>query len=212
MAATASAIVIIRHVVVVLKWKGQIDEKISKAHKVRDKLTGNSSFPLPWTSNLPTLVTFSADITLLDNAQAAVKAKTGTTLARNTALENVHGDLRKIQTMVQTAADNNPKNAEDITKNAGFDFKIINIKQKQKNDARNTDVSGTVMLTADGQGAHEWQMSPDQKTITNLPATKQAHTLVSGLTPGQQYYFRNKKIPTKKQQFDWSDWKQLIAQ
>lgn len=39
----------------------------------------------------------------------------------------------------------------------------------------NTQIPGTVILTSDTPGPHEWKMRKDMVTITNLPATTYSH-------------------------------------
>ena len=93
----------------------------------------------------------------------------------------------------------------------GFDFKVVNFRQKQKLGVRRTEVSGAYILLADGRGEHEWQLSPDKVNITYLPATSAAHTLVTGLTLFKTYYQRNRKVGKKGVVNDWSDWFEFIA-
>ena len=48
----------------------------------------------------------------------------------------------------------------------------------------NTEVLGTVLLTADKAGHYEWEMSKDMVTIVNLPTTTTSLTELQ-LTRGQ---------------------------
>ena len=203
--------VVIRHIIAVLNWPSKVEEKLTKGKTVVNKLTGNANFPVSsWPANVISLAQLTTDVNALDTAETGVKSKTVTTASRNAAANTVHSDLRKILTMVQTAADANP--AENLIKGAGFDVKVVTIKQKQQNSVQNTEISGTILATADGTGPHSWQISSDKAAITTLEATKQAHTLIPNLTPGQVYYVRNKKIPNKKEKFDWSEWKEVRVQ
>lgn len=204
--------VVIRHIIAVLKWPSKVEDKITKGKTVVNKLTGNANFPVStWPVNVISLAQLTTDVNAFDTAETGVKSKTVTTATRNAAANTVHSDLRKIMTMVQTAADANPAKAEDIIKGAGFDVKVIIIKQKQQNSVQNTEISGTILATADGTGPHQWQITKDKITITTLESTKQAHTLIPNLIPGQVYYVRNKKIPTAKEKFDWSEWKEIMV-
>jgi hypothetical protein len=203
--------VIIKHIIAVLNMPTLIGDKIIKAQFIQSKLTGNASFPVPYPSNIVTLAQLGLDITALVSAQTAVQNKApGASDARNVAFNTVLSDLRNIMTMVQSKADSQPANSETIIQGAGYDVKQTAIKQKQQNGANNTSVSGTVLLTADGAGAHEWQQSKDEIAIINLPATSAAHTLVSALIPGAVWFFRNRKIAKKGEAFDWSDWMRLL--
>jgi hypothetical protein len=203
--------VIIKHIIAVLNVPRTIGDKIIKAQFIQSKLTGNANFTVPYPANIVTLVQLGLDITALVNAQTAVQNKApGASDARNAALNTVLADLRNMMTMVQSKADSSPANSETIIQGAGYDVKQTAIKQKQQNAAKNTNVSGTALITADATGAHEWQQSKDQIAIITLPSTSTAHTLVSGLIPGNIWFFRNRKIAKKGQAFDWSDWMKLM--
>jgi Fibronectin type III domain len=59
--------------------------------------------------------------------------------------------------------------------------------------AKQGDVSTVVVLVAKVLGlpaVYWYDYSLDQKTWTTVPQTTKASTVVSGLTPGQTYYFR----------------------
>jgi hypothetical protein len=49
-------------------------------------------------------------------------------------------------------------------------------------------------------------MSKDMVNITKLPGTPTSITSVSGLTYGDTWYFRSKKVDTKKKSYNWSAW------
>ncbi len=204
--------IIIKHILAVLKMPAKIADKIIKAQAILVKLTNNITFPVAsWPANVVSLAQFGTDVTALVNAESAVKNRTGNAAARNVALAVVMADLRSILTMVQLKAEANPTNAQAIIQNAGFDVKTIHTKQKQHNDAQNTQVVGTVLLTGDGGGHHEWQMSKDKITITDLPPTSTAHTLVTGLHTGDVWYFRTRKINTAKTTYNWCAWIELTV-
>jgi hypothetical protein len=120
-------------------------------------------------------------------------------------------DLKQIMTMVQAKADANTANAENIIVGAGYFVKTSKTKVKQQNDAVNTEVLGTVLLTADTAGHHEWEMSKDMTTIINLPSTSTSKTYVYNLNQGDVWYFRNHKVNTKKSTYNWSPWVKLIV-
>jgi hypothetical protein len=204
--------VLIKRTLAVLKTPVKMGDKIIKAQFIQSKLTGNANFPVPYPGNIVALAQLGTDITALIAAETAAKNKTpGATDARDVALNNVLSDLRSIMHLVQTKADATPSNAETIIMGAGYDVKSTGIKQKQGNTVKNTAISGTVALTADGAGAHEWQQSKDQITSISLPATSKANTTVSGLKPGDVWYFRSRKIAKKDEFFDWSPWIRIMV-
>lgn len=191
---------------------GKIADKIVRAQSILARLTGNATFPIAtWPVNVVSLAQFGTDVTALVNTESALKNRTGTSAARNAAMATVMADLRSLLYMVQLKADANLANAATIITGAGFAVKTVSIKQKQKNDAQNTEVLGSVFLTAEGTGHHEWQMSKDKVTITALPPTSVAHTFVSGLTTGNVWYFRNHKVNTPKTTYNWSPWVELTV-
>ena len=201
----------VKYLIAVLKMPKQIGDKVVRALAIVSKLTGNANFPVAsWPSNIVSLAQFTTDVNNFVTAQAAVVSKTGTTAARKAALLVVMTDLKSILTMVQNKANANVANAETIIENAGFFVKNTKTKGKQQNDALNTEVLGTVLLTADTAGHHEWQMSRDMVNIINLPTTSTAKTYVQNLNTGDTWYFRNHKVNTKKSTYNWSPWIKLI--
>jgi hypothetical protein len=194
-----------------LKMPEKIADKIVRAQAIQSKLTGNVNFPVAsWPANIVSLAQYANDVIALVNAETAAVNKTGTVAARNTALAVVLTDLRALKSMVQVKADANPSNAATIILSAGFVVVSRNSNGKRQNEALNTEVVGTVLLTADKAGHHEWQMSKDMVTLTNLPATTTSTTKVEGLNPGDVWYFRNHKVNTKKTTYNWSPWVKLI--
>src|SRR6202007_3330313 len=97
-----------------------------------------------------------------DAEVAVTTGLVGTVAARNEALRIVMADLRSIKGMVQSVADKYPASAIDIIQGAGYTVKKASSKPKLQNDAFNTEVSGTVLLTGEGGRSHEWQMSKDE--------------------------------------------------
>lgn len=202
--------IIIHHLLAVLKMPTKWADRILRVQFIQGKLTGNSYFPVgSWPANVVTLAQLGLDITAFLAAQSAVAARTGTVAARNAAFLVVKKDLEALKAMVQLKADSDVTNAATIITSAGYFVKVIKVKQKQINDAMNTQISGTVLLTSDTPGHHEWEQSKDMVTIIHLPATSTSHTLVSGLTPGDVWWFRNKRVDTKKATHNWSPWVRL---
>ena len=163
-----------------------------------------------WPTNVVSLSQFGTDVTTLVNAEAAVASKTGTTATRDEALAVVLTDIHALKSMVQLKANANPSNAAGIIVSAGFFVANSATKAKRQNEALNTEVLGTVLLTADMPGHHEWEQSPDMITPTNLPATTTSQTKVTGLVPGAVWYFRNRKVNTKKTTYNWCAWIRLV--
>ena len=202
----------IHHNIAALKMPKKIGDKIIKAQYIQNKLTGNPNFTVPYPTGIVSLAQLGTDITALVNAEALAKTKAaGAVAARNLALANVLIDLRSLILMVQIKADANVNNSASIILGAGYDVKQAKATAKKINGAFNTQILGTVLLTADASGHHEWEMSKDQVTITNLPATSTSHTTVANLTTGDVWYFRNRKVNTKKTTYNWCQWIKLVV-
>jgi len=200
---------IIRHLTVVLNFPKKVNDFIAYAKGIYKAMNGNPTF----SASAAKITLLNTDILALDGYETALNTNPPTTTAavRNAAMETVKADLRSLRNDVQVLADTKPAQAEVIAKNAGMNVKQISIQQKRANDAQNGDVSGTVVLTADGGGAHEWQMSKDQIAITTLPATSKAKTTVPDLTPGDTWYFRNRPILRNEQEGDWCPWIKVMV-
>jgi hypothetical protein len=201
----------VKLLIAVLKMPGKIGDKIIRALAIVGKITGNANFPiLGWPVNVVSLAQFTTDVNNLVAAQTAVANKTGTVANRKAMLVIVMADLKSIMTMVQLKANANTANAENIIVGAGYFVRTSKIRVKQQNDAVNTEVLGTALLTSDTPGHHEWEMSKDQIAITHIPSTNTSKTYVHNLNQGDIWYFRNKKVDTKKSTYNWSPWVKLI--
>jgi len=146
------------------------------------------------------------DINALDEAETGFKKvkPTHTASERDGALEKVKGDLRTLRNYVQELADADPVNAESIIESAGMSEKQQASHGKRKNTVNDGVESGSVELTAEGAGPHEWRISNDEITWTLLPATLIAKTIVTGLTAGVTYYFQNRMMLRNGEKSEWS--------
>jgi len=152
------------------------------------------------------LTGFYVDITALEVAEAGFKmAKpTHTASERDEALEKVKADLRSLRNDVQELASANPSKAESIIASSGMATKEPAVHGKRKNSARDGVETGSVELTAEGAGPHEWRMSTNEKDWTLLHASLKSKTIVTSLTPGATYYFQNRKLLTNDEKSEWS--------
>jgi len=146
------------------------------------------------------------DITALEIAEAGFKRTkpTHTISERNAALEKVKADLRSLRNDVQELANDDPVNAESIIESAGMSAKDQAIHGKQQNTAKDGVESGSVELTAEGAGHHQWRISTDEKTWTLLTSSRTASTIVRGLKPGVIYYFQNQRMLPNDEESEWS--------
>jgi len=146
------------------------------------------------------------DITALEVAEAGFKRTkpTHTISERNAALEKVKADLRSLRNDVQELADADPVNAESIIESAGMSSKAQVLHGKQQNTVKDGVESGSVELTAEGAGHHQWRISTDEFTWTLLPSSRTASTIVRGLKPGVIYYFQNQRMLPNNEESEWS--------
>ncbi len=146
------------------------------------------------------------DITTLELAEAGFKMPkpTHTASERDVALEKVKADLRSLRNDVQELASADIANAESIIESVGMSSKDPAAPGKRQNTAKDGVETGSVDLTAEGAGPHEWRISTDVITWTFLPASLKAKTLVTGLTPGVTYYFQNRRMLPNDEKSEWS--------
>ena len=202
--------IVIKLLIAVIKMPTKIGDRIIRLQGMVGKLTNNAYFPTGWIAGTLTQAQFTLDVNAYITQVANVKNRVaGAVGLRNAAYLTLKVDLVLILTMVQNKANANETIAEAIIGSVGFFVRSYGGKQKKQNAAFNTEVLGTVTLTADGAGHHEWQMSKAQVNFTNLPATTGAQTQVHGLNTGDVWYFRSRKVSTKKTTYNWCMWIQL---
>ena len=186
---------IIRRKLAALNLPQQVPNLMSHAKNIVLAMTGNTIFPEPYPTNVPSLATVTAVIASLDAAETTALSKAaGSVEARDAQKEILLKDLHALLYFVQGIADNDPTNAETIIKSAGMDIKHPGSRVKHDFNASHGDVSGTVKLftrSAAKRASYKWQISTDNNTWTDLPVTIKCKTTVTGLTPGTLYYFRS---------------------
>ena len=199
--------VIIKLLIAVIKMPS---DRIIRLQQTVTKLTTNAYFSTGWVAGTLTQAQFGLDVTAYSTAVTNVKNHVaGAVGLRNAAWAVIKADMQLILAMVQSKANANETIAEAIIGSVGFFVRSGSGKQKKQNAAYNTEVLGTVTLTADGTGHHEWQMSKDQINFINLPATTTEQTQVMGLITGDVWYFRSRKVNSKKTTYNWCMWIQL---
>jgi len=193
---------VIKHIVAAINFPKQIADFIVYAKSVYSDMMGNQLFQ----GALPQLTTLNMDIMALDTAETAAKARAiGAVDTRNVMLEVVRLDLRGLRNFVQNLADVSPAKAEEIISSSGMSVKRATTHGKQKNSAVNGNEPGTVLLTGEGTGPHEWRMSTDRINWIPLPASRTSKTSVAGLTSSTKYYFQNRQMLTKGEKSEWSE-------
>jgi len=191
-----------KRITVALNFPSKVIELILFAKAVFKAMSGNAYFP----GSAAKVTVLNVDITALDAAQTGCSTTPPTVSvdARNVALEVVKNDLRALRNDVQTIADANPTKAQAIITSASMGIKKARVHNKQQNTAKNGVEDGSVDLTAEGKGAHEWRMSTDNVTWTPLPASITSKTQVSNLTSNSDYYFQNRQMLPNDVKTEWS--------
>jgi hypothetical protein len=192
----------IPHITAAIKFPTHIPDLSKQGRTVIAAMTSNPHFPSP----NPTLAAITTAFDELDTAETVAKTRAkGTAQARNLKLKQAKNLMLQAKGYVQQVADANPDQAEAIIESAGMSVRKKVPRQKQGNEVRQ-GVSGAVELyavVASLAAAYEWQMSGDGKSWTNLTTTSRSRTSVTGLTPGQVTFFRNRPV-LRKGSADWS--------
>jgi hypothetical protein len=155
---------------------------------------------------------------LKDYQDAQVAAKGGgkaKAKARSKAKAKVREDLGHIKDGVLGLAEQQvgaPARTALITK-AGLSVRKTTKRDKPELAAKNTDVSGNVLLDAKAvapSAVYFFEYSVNQKDWTALPEIMQHKTTIKGLTAGQTYYFRF-RATTRKGRRDYSQVVSLLV-
>ena len=193
---------LLKQAIVVLNFPNVISNFIVYAKAIVMAMEGNPRFA----ALAVKVAKLKSDTAALDAIETALHTNPpGQTVeARNAALELVKDDLRSLRNEVQNIADADPDNALEIIASAGMSVKGVPTHGKQKNSAVDGVDEGSVDLTAEGAGAHEWRVSTDDLSWTPLPASLTSKTTVTDLTPGTVYSFQNRRMLTNNGKSEWS--------
>ncbi len=183
----------------VLIFPSQDGPLITFATNVHDVLLGNQNFQSPD----PPLSVFKQHITEYSDAQtkAGSKAK-GTAKARNAKRKQVKTDLHHLRDYIQSVAEkaDSPADAAALITSVFLSIKKSATRNKAELAARNTGISGQVLLDAKAiapETTYFFEFSTDQKNWSRVPETMKCKTIVSGLTPATTYYFRFRALSRK---------------
>jgi hypothetical protein len=195
--------IIVKRVLVALKFPRSAPKFIIYAQAIHDEMKADAQF----VALLPKLAILDTNLIALSGNETASKLKPPacTIEKRDASWEVVKDDLRGLGMDVQKLADADKPNAETIITAAGMGTRTVSIRQKQKNTAKDGPVEGSVILTGEGGGPHNWRWSKDNKTWTILLGTLSATKKVFNLDPDELYYFQNSKIPKNEEDTVWSD-------
>lgn len=193
---------LMKQAIVALNFPTVISNFIVYAKAILSAMTNNPHFA----DSAAKVNKLADDIKVLDAAETAcnIKPPTGSVETRNTALEAVKADIRSLRNDVQETADKDPDHSMAIITSANMSVKKPASHRKQQNTAEDGAAEGSVDLTAEGAGPHEWRMSTDEKDWTPLPASLTAKTTVTDLNYGTIYSFQNRRMLTNNEKSLWS--------
>ena len=177
--------------------------------KVRGILTSIGDNAPIFSTPVPTIASVNVHLDELDAAEAKAQTRArGTAAARNLQYELVLQDVRDLMSYVQKLADSSAdeSTAIAIIQSSGFSLKVNGVYIKPPLEAKNGNVSGTILLRAalgGKRGSHEWQISLNNQNWTGLPPTTKASTQVDNLTRLSVQHFRHRLI-TNRGPEEWS--------
>jgi hypothetical protein len=196
-------------IIAVLNIPQSIAALISYAKGIVSAVTNNKNFVAP----VPSPADITKSISGLEDAESIVHTKViGSVKARDVKKQVLLKDLRALLAYVQGIADNDTTNAQSIILSAGIGIKQAPVRTKPAFDAKH-GTSGSVNLVVKSAGqrsAYEWNMSTDGIKWDYLPTTILSKTMVGGLIPGINYFFRYRVVKTEGIS-DWSQSLNLIA-
>jgi hypothetical protein len=185
---------------------------VAQSNHFVTQMTGNGYFLTP----SPTLAAVTAQATTVDSAyNLSLTRARGSVGAMHTQLKSLNVLLKLLAAYVESIANADPPNAEQIIKSAGMDVKKPAVHQPKVFTALPGTIKGTVKL--DTKAAHEtayiYQMTTDTTNAaswaTVYTGTKVKFT-VTGLTSATHYYFRV-ALSTKGIQGNWSNPVQVVV-
>jgi hypothetical protein len=195
--------------ILVMKMPRPIDLFLNYSRGKHDTMKNNSRFA---SLTLQIAALDEANIALT-TSQAGYKAKpqTVTKATRDADDKAARTALKVLASSVQTMATADSANAEKIITDAGFDVKIIPIKQKQKNTVIDGPESGSVIIFGEGGGPHNFRQSIDGVTWTNLIGSKDSRKNQRGLIVGKLYYFQTMKALKGGEEGEWSQTLSIVV-
>ena len=194
------------------KMPTTVGDQIIRVEDIDGKLTGNTYIPDGWTVGTLTQAQYKIDVKAFTDAETDVKARVaGAVAKREAAFFTLKQDVEQMRGMVQGIANTMPTIAATIIESAGYFVSGKGGGQKRQNAAFNTEIPGTILVTADGEAHHDWQMSKDMINIIGLPSTSTSKTTVPNLNQGDTWYFRSKKVNTQKKTYNWCGWIPIVV-
>jgi hypothetical protein len=187
---------VIATIIVVLGLPTRNADFISYVAAILAKMTGNTYFATPQ----PSLATVNAALTAFENAETAMGTSKGVKGDRAAKKKALVALLKHLRDYVQSICESNVPSAAAIAESAGMRLKNLTLAPKAIISVVDGLLSGSVVC--DGKAvavdaSYYWCYSLDQKSWISVPEQMQAKVTISGLTPGQLYYFRFRALTRK---------------
>jgi hypothetical protein len=196
-----SSPVVIHTVTAVLDMPNAYGDRKQRCEEIITAVTGN------------TYVTVPAPVLTQTNTDYVAYSTAASSSIKESTFRLINNDLKGIMSLFQSAANDDPANAETIVLSGKFKVKKITLNQKHEFELHNGILSGTIHLNAPGGGSytcHDWEYSPDGITFTKMTPTIPAETDMIGLTPGEYAHFRHRLI-TKDGPEGWSQVEKIMV-
>ncbi len=183
-------------ILVVLGLPTRARDLITYVQAVIAKMTNNPNFPTP----SPTLATVSTALTAYETSEAAMKTSKGVKGDRAAKRSALVALLKHLRDYVQQICELNVANAAAIAESANMRLRLVTIHVKAALTITQGLVSGSVVCDAKAvakQATYYFSYSLDEKNWISVPETMKSKITISGLTPGQTYYFRFRALTRK---------------
>jgi hypothetical protein len=196
----------------VLKLPKSDKDLLTLGFGVYNAFQGNVDLPNP----NPIMAVFKANLVAYQDAVTKAQLKTkGTVTLRKAKRRKVESDLSRLKDYVWSVVETQTDSAAAaaIIENVLMSVRKTGKQSRPELQVRNTGVSGTVEADAASvarTAVYYWEYSVNQTDWVTVPATMQASTVISGLTPGQTYYFRFRAL-TRKERKDYSQVVRLMV-
>jgi len=183
-------------ILVVLGIPKRSRDLISFVQAVIARMTNNPNFTTP----TPTLVAVSGALTAYENAETAMKTTKGTKGDRAQKRRDLVALLKHLRDYVQQCCESNMENALGIAESANMRLRVVAVHMKAALTITQGLVSGSVVCDAKAvakDATYYFSYSVDKTSWISIPDTMKSKVTISGLMPGQTYYFRFRALTRK---------------
>jgi hypothetical protein len=153
-------------------------------------IDGNAEFP----NSATQVATAKAALVPYANAvQDAKNRKPSATKVRGDAFKALVKALEALRIVVQIEVDATPNQAATLATSAGMKLRRASLRTKADFAVGDGPNAGSVHLIAKAIAkalVYYWEVSSDQKSWSVALDTTRADAILTGLTPGQTYWFR----------------------